>query len=73
MEKENIFFQRRAKLGKKTEEYIWQKNMFFEGEKNNSRGKGGKYLENENIFFPRREETQIRKRQNIFRDGKYLF
>ena len=49
-----------------------KENSFF-GRDKNAEGKGGKYLENKNIFFFRRTETQRRKRRNIFGEGKYSF
>ena len=50
MKKENIFFQRRRKPGKENEEFISRiKYVFFAEVKVNSNGKGGKYLEKENI------------------------
>ena len=43
--------QRRRKQGQENEEYIWKLKMyFFAVEKINNRGKGGKYLEKEDIF-----------------------
>ena len=59
LEKENIFFQRRAKPDKKNEEYIWRQKYIFAVEKINSRGKGEKYLEKEiflKLFFCKGEE-----------------
>ena len=55
------FFQRKAKPAKKNEEYSWrQKICFFAGEKINSRGKGGRYLEKE-FFLRRRRITEKEK------------
>ena len=50
MEKDNIFLRRRRKTEKEEEENIWIW-VFFLGEKKNCKGKGGKYLEKENIWY----------------------
>ena len=51
MKKEDLFFPRRTKPGKKNEEFIWIRKIFFlQGEKIISRGKRGKYLEKEKFF-----------------------
>ena len=61
--KENIFFQK-TKQGKK--KYIWRRNIcFFAGEKIDSRGKGGKYLEKENMFFCGGEESEKEKEDHL--------
>ena len=50
MEKEYIFLQRRTKQGKKMRNKLENGKMLFAWEKLHSRGKGGKYMEKENIF-----------------------
>ena len=50
-EKGKYIFLEENKTGK-DEEYIWSRKIcFFAEEKINSRGKGGKYLEKENMLF----------------------
>ena len=43
--------------------------MFFAGEKINSRGKGGKYLEKENMFLWRRRITEKEKEDHVQEAG----
>ena len=63
------FLQKRTKLRKKNEEFIWgQKIVFFSGEQINSRGKRGKYLEKENVL-PGEEEEGKRKRRKLVREN----
>ena len=51
MKKEYIFLQRRTKQGKKMRNKLEDGKMLFAWEKLHSRGKGGKYLENQNKIF----------------------
>ena len=62
LKKEDNFFQRRRKLLKENEECIWTRKICFFAEENvNSRGKGRKYLEKENMFFAEEKNNEERK------------
>ena len=68
MEKGNVFFVEGEKTEKEKEENIWRRKVFFSEEKKIGDGKGGNYLEKENIFLWRR-----RKRSKIFGEEKLLW
>ena len=60
-EKENIWRRRRRRTTeKKKEGNIWRRKILFCG----GEGKGGKYLEQENIFWTRRLKTEKEKEGN---------
>ena len=56
--KENIFFRR----GRKRRIIFGEEKCGFRGE-----GRGGKYLERENVFFVGRRTTEKEKEENIWR------
>ena len=63
-EKENIWRRRRRRTTeKKKEGNIWRRKILFCG----GEGKGGKYLEQENIFWTRRLKTEKEKEGNVWR------
>ena len=43
-----------------------RENTIFEEEKTNREGKGGKYIEKENIFLRRRRKTENEEEENIW-------
>ena len=48
-----------------------KESTFFAKEKKNVKGKGGKYLEKENIFFVE-EKTEKEREENIWRRKLYF-
>ena len=67
MEKGFFCFGSRRKTEMEKDKIFGDRKYFFLEEKKNGEGKGGKYLEKENIFFQVR-----RKRRKIFGEGNYL-
>ena len=57
-----------AELRRKIRKIFGERKYIFAEEKKNGEGKGGKYLEKENIFFLRRRiRTEKEKEKNIWR------
>ena len=69
LENEKVYFgleiKARKIFGEEIEESIWRRKIFSTEEKENESGKGGNYLEKENIFGHEKENQEGK-------GGKYL-
>ena len=51
-------------------ENIWRRKVFFAEMMTNGKGKGGKYLEKDNVLFA--EKQRIKKKNKTIREGNYF-